>query len=420
MLALTLLGSTALFLLAGSAQAQPALEEAQYVERVLTVGLEARIAGLEAALGRAGGAGAGLWPNPALEWQRERASSGRRQGESQDVLMASLPLVLSGRLGLEAESARQGAQATEARLAWARAQLRHEALQAFATVLAARERQSILEESSARLRSLAEAIATRERAGEAAGYDRLRIELEAEAVKDALRGAALDVQQAEAEALRLLGPDVASLPALQGSLAGERPLPEGATLLARLDERRGDLRALTHEARGAEADRGAASRSWIPEPTVRVGAQWLDAGQPGAGGGYLVGLALPLPLFDRRQGEAARATARRELAEAQRTALLYTARTRLSVLLEGVAARRERLARHRTEVLARAEELRRIAATAYQGGSADLLVLVDAERASREARLATVSLALSLREAESSLLLLAGAYDGDAPGSPTP
>jgi cobalt-zinc-cadmium efflux system outer membrane protein len=390
------------------------------MERVLTVGLEARVVEREAALERAGAVGAGLWPNPAFEWQRERASSGRRQGESQDVLMASIPLVLSGRLGWESEAARQGTQAAEARLAWARAELRHEATQAFATVLAARERQALLEESSARLRSLAEAIATRERAGDAAGYDRLRIELEAEAVRDALRGASLDVRQAEAEALRLLGPEVASLPALQGSLGSERPLPDGAALLARLDERRGDVRALTHEASSAEAAQRAASRSWIPEPTVSVGTQLLDVGQPGAGGGYLVGVALPLPLFDRQQGEAARATARRELAQARRAALLYTARTRLSVLLEGVSARRERLARHRAEVLARAEELRRIAATAYQGGSADLLVLVDAERTAREARLATVALAMSLREAESDLLLLAGAYDGAASGSPPP
>jgi outer membrane protein, heavy metal efflux system len=153
----------------------------------------------------------------------------------------------------------------------------------------------------------------------------------------------------------------------------------------------------------------------IPEPTVNAGAQFLDVGQPGAGAGYVVGIALPLPFFERRQGESARAEARRVLSEARHAALLHAARTRLPVLLEAVSGRRARLAQHRTGVLSRAEELRRIAATAY---SSELLVLVDAERAAREARLTAVELGVSLVEAETDLLLLAGAYDGAALRSP--
>jgi cobalt-zinc-cadmium efflux system outer membrane protein len=410
--------SLVLVLLAGSALAQPALDEAQYVERVLTGSLEARVAELEAALGRSEAVGIGLWPNPALEWERQKTSSGTREGESQDVVVASIPLVLSGRLGLEAEAAERSAQSAEARLEWARAGLRHEATRAFSAVLAARERRSILEESLATLGRLAEASAVREKAGEAAGYERLRIELEAETVRDALRGAVLEEQQAMAQALGLLGPGVASLPPLQGTLGVERPLPDGASLLAGLGESRGDLRALTLEARSAEAARRAAGRGAIPDPVVTAGAQFLDVGQPGAGAGYVVGLALPLPFFERGQGESARAEARRVLSEARHAALLHAARTRLPVMLDTASGRRERLARHRADVLVRAQELRRIAAMAYRGGSADLLVLVDAERAAREARLTAIELAVSLVEAETDLLLLAGAYDGTAPRSP--
>ncbi|WNG59282.1 TolC family protein [Archangium gephyra] len=413
----TILGSICLLLLAGTAVAQPAFDESQYVEQVLTASLEARVAELEAALGRAEAVGVGLWPNPELGWERQKTTSGTRDGESQDVLVASIPLVLSGRLGLERQAAERNAKAAEARHEWARAGLRHEATRAFSAVLAARERRSILEQSLAELRRLAEAIAIRERAGEAAGYDRLRIELEAATVQDALRGAVLDEQQAEAQALRLLGPGVTVLPPFEGSLGVERPLPEGASLLAELEERRGDLRALSLEVSGAEAAQRAAGRGWIPEPSVRAGAQFLDVGLPGAGVGYVVGVGLPLPFFDRRQGEAARAEARRGLAEARRAALVHEARTRLAVVLEAVSGRRERQARHRSEVLGRAQELRQVAATAYRGGGAELLVLVDAERAAREARLSAVELAVSLVEAESDLLLLAGAYDGATPRS---
>lgn len=415
----TIPGSILLVLLAGGAAAQAPLEESRYVERVLEASLEARVARAEAALGRAEAVGVGLWPNPALEWQREKATSGRREGESQDVLLASIPLVLSGRLSLEAEAAQRASDAAEARLARARAELRHEGTRAFAAVLGTQRRRAILEESLAALERLSDAIAVRERAGEAAGYDRLRIEVEAASVQDALRGALLEEKQARAEALRLLGPGAESLPPFQGTLGPERALPDGAALLAELEARRADLRALALEARGAEAARRAAARGWIPEPTVNAGAQLLDVGLPGAGAGYVVGLSLPLPLFQRRQGEAARAVARGELAEARRATLLHAARSLFTVALDTVLARRERQLRHQQDVLARAEELRRIAATAYQGGSADLLVLVDAERTAREAHLKTVELALASIEAETDLLLLAGAYDGALPGSPS-
>jgi outer membrane protein, heavy metal efflux system len=82
-----------------------------------------------------------------------------------------------------------------------------------------------------------------------------------------------------------------------------------------------------------------------------------------------------------------------------------------------VTGRRERLAHHRATVLERTEELRRVAEAAYRGGNADLLDLVDAERASREARLAAVELSVSAIEAEANLLLLAGAPVGVEPRS---
>jgi outer membrane protein, heavy metal efflux system len=73
--------------------------------------------------------------------------------------------------------------------------------------------------------------------------------------------------------------------------------------------------------------------------------------------------------------------------------------------------RRARAETHRTEVLARAEELRKIATAAYRGGASDLLALVDAERAAREARLQAVDLATAVVDIDNDLLLLAGSYD---------
>lgn len=408
-------GSIAIaLLLAGAALAEAPLTERGYVERVLTAGLEARVVVAEAALARAESVGAGRLPNPSLGWERERASSGARAGETQDIFSVSVPLVLSGRLGLEREAAQRSAGAGEARAAQARAQLTREATRTFATLLAASQRLRILEASHAELRTLAQAIAARERAGDAAGYDRLRIELETAATQSLVEAAHEAERQAQAGALRLLGPEVRALPPVQGELPAERSLPDVAALQARLAEARADLRALSLEAKGAQAAARASGRRWLPEPTVTAGAQLLDAGQEGAGYGYVVGLSVPLPLFERGQRERASAEARARLADARHEALLHSARLGLETAAREAQARRQRLTRHRAEVLARAEELRRIAGAAYRGGASDLLVLVDAERAAREARLAAVDLGVAVVDAETELLLLAGAYDASA------
>jgi len=379
---------------------------------VLAGSLEARIAESEAALGRAEAVGAGLWPNPSAEWQRQSAGSPGVSGERQDVLVASIPLVLSGRLGLERDAAAQGALAAQARADRARAELRWQAVRAFSAVLAARERRAALGASLDALDRLARVVEVRERAGEAAGYDRLRIEVERASVAGQLRIAAGIERRAATEALRLLGPSTQTLPPLQGSLPAERRFPEMSILLSEMESRRADARALELEAKGAETARRAAARGWIPDPTVTAGAQFLDSGPAGPSTGYVVGLSLPLPLFQRRQGEEARAEANRNLVQARRSLLLHAGRSRLVTAFNDVASRREQLARHRSEVLARTEELRRIAAAAYRGGASDLLVLVDAERAARESQLTGVDLGLAVVEAETDLLLLSGAYDG--------
>jgi outer membrane protein, heavy metal efflux system len=396
-------------------RAQPAaLDERQYVEEVLRAGLEARVADAEAEVGRAEGAGAGAWANPALAWQREAVESGPAAGATQDIFSLSLPLVLSGRLGLERAAARQGAQAALARRDRARAELQHEAILRFYGVVAATERKTVLAESLGRLRGLSQTTAAREKAGDASGYDRLRIALEAATVEDLVRGATTAERAARAAALAMLGPETESLPPLEGSLAPVPARIEGAETGTGFESRRGDVRALQLEARAAETARQGAARGFIPEITVQAGAQILDARRPGESRGYVAGVELPLPLFQRRQGERARAEARRELAQARAAAVLRKARALLTVARETAQEGRARLEAHRTEVLGRAEELQKIAGAAYRGGASDLLALVDAERTARQARLDAIDLAKAVIEADSELLLLTGGYEQPA------
>jgi cobalt-zinc-cadmium efflux system outer membrane protein len=391
-------------------QAQESLTEAQYVDKVMSASLEAKVLEAEAQLAQAEAVGAGAWPNPRLEWQRQPNPSEAGFAGGEHVAVASIPLVLSGRLGLEADAAERAADASRARVKRARSELKRDATLAFATVLANAERRALLERSFSTLQGLTRVIEAREKAGEAAGYDRIRIVLEQAVVEDQVRAAAEDERRAQRVALNLLGPGVTALPRLSGEL-GNPHAPAGRAALSANSEERGDLQALTLDEESARFTERAAARAWIPELNVTAGAMFLDGAQLAAGPGYVVGLSVPLPFFDRGQGPRARAEAQRQLAAVRYQRLKQRVQSELATAIETLQSRRERLRLHQQNVLARAEELRTIATAAYRGGSADLLAVIDAERAGREAGTNAISLKLEVDMAEADLLLVAGTDD---------
>jgi outer membrane protein, heavy metal efflux system len=145
---------------------------------------------------------------------------------------------------------------------------------------------------------------------------------------------------------------------------------------------------------------------------------FLEGADPGRAVGFVGGVSVPLPFFEHGQGPRARGLARAELARAHRAQLLRATQLELQAGLEALEKLRERRDRQRTDVVARADELRAIALAAYRGGAQELWVLVDAERTAREAALDAVGLDHQLREAEIDVAFLAGADDGEESKGP--
>lgn len=406
----TVAGSSFLVLLgAAGARAEEPWSLDVFVERVLAESPDAAVVDREAGVVAAERVGVGLWPNPFLEWERQSTAGAN---PLQDVVVVSVPLVLSGRLGLEREAAGLSGEAAEARRVRARAELRHRATAAFAGAVALAERRRVLDASLASLGRLGEVIAAREQAGEASGYERLRIDLERAVVADESRALDADQRRQAAELRRLLAPTRAEPPPLDLRMLELHGRGTAEPLLADLAQRRGDLRALDLDERAATMGGRAAAARGIPDPRLTAGGILVsDLGSVNGGAGYVVGFTVPLPLFEHGQGPKAVAGARAEAARARRALLLHEATVRLRAALIELTGREERAAQHRSTVLAPAEELRRITEAAYQGGESGLLVLVDAERNLREARLSGAGLADAILDLENDLLLLAGAYD---------
>ena len=384
---------------------EAALSREAFAARAVENGPFAAALAARLAAARAEREAAGLPPNPAFTWDRAAAVSGGRDGEAEDDLALHLPLVLSGRLGLERAAASADLEAFEARARGQRAELRREARDAFDEVLAARGRLAVLTEAEAAATALTRVLAAREKAGESAGYDRERMELEAALVADQRVAAEAERVRVEVAAAGLLGLPGTSLPPLEGDLGFESasavPAPQDPP-------ERPWLQALAHEAAAARAAALAAERRAVPDPALTAGARLLDLGRSGSGLGYVVGLEIPLPVLDSGAREADRARARALAVEAECEAGLQRVRRELAAARANAEARRTRLAAHRRDVLERAERLRDLAAKAWSAGGAELLTLLDTQHAAREARLTALDLALEARRAETELLFLTG------------
>ena len=135
--------------------------------------------------------------------------------------------------------------------------------------------------------------------------------------------------------------------------------------------------------RAAELGIALQKRSTYVLPSVSVGVEFGDpsGGEPGLL--PLIGLSVPLPLFNRNQGPIAEARAERDKAQAQLAGARLEARQRL---VEAVREREQliaKLARDR-DLVVRAQRVADKSLTAYREGASALPAVLEARRSARE------------------------------------
>lgn len=122
-------------------------------------------------------------------------------------------------------------------------------------------------------------------------------------------------------------------------------------------------------------------RATFALPSLTLGVEFGDDAEPGLL--PVIGVAIPLPFFDRNRGPIAEAQAERERARAQLVAARLEARRRL---VEGMRERQTliaKLARDSTLVI-RADRVSQRSLTAYREGAQGLPAVLEARRSARE------------------------------------
>jgi outer membrane protein, heavy metal efflux system len=385
------------------AAGQTVISEADALARLSTDSPRVRAIRASVELARAEVIAAGRWPNPRVTYNRESVS-----GVTENMVTVAQALPISGRRDLEVSAASALADARARRADEEIRRVRADLRSAYADLVSAQTRESALATSRDRLRELAEVLAKRESAGDAAGYDRLRADREVMDVEGEWSQARTDRARAQAAlaAFFVESGDAMSLVAVAPDVSTRPGLPTLEELITRAESVRGEPAALRQEIESARLAERAASRRLVPDPEIVAGTKSSNFAGGDMGGVFSVHASLPL--FDRAQPEHAVAEARMLQAEASAAAFQTVLRSQIVALRAVVLERRGAADRYRASATQGSDVLERIARVSYDAGERGILELLDAYRSGASARVRSAALDAAVRQAEIELEFVSG------------
>lgn len=330
---------------------------------------------------------AGLFPNPELS---VGLFSSVTQGCNTALCGGVMPqlsqlFLVAGKRGFRIESAALGTAATETAFEDTIRQLRFTVKDAYYRVQAGKEHLAIDEQIRSRLQGILAGI-TPEIKPVVSERKRIRVELlklkaDREVIKDVR---AIEVANADLRILLGLPPETKL--ELVTPLRYVPVAPDLKKLRQELAQKRPDLR--TKQILQAKRKRELKLAQAMQYPDVTVGAGVMLQGPRGPDNQqqWALGLSVPLPVFDRNQGELRRSAAAVQTADADLQGALNEAINDLMSAAERFMQSQRLIELYHAGILDRALSLLELARQAYQEGELDILGLVDAVRTANETK----------------------------------
>ncbi|WP_022696751.1 TolC family protein [Euryhalocaulis caribicus] len=393
---------SAALLVSTAAGAQQVLTEAEALELALSRPAVEDYLGGRMQEAKGGVIAAGRWANPVLEAYREGADGFGGDG-AETAVMVEQEVDFSGERRLRKEAARRRLDAVRFGGRAYQMQLAADVRSAFYEVLAAQRHEAAVQDLIDQASRVESMVVRREEAGDVSLYERRRIEQEtasAPAAAAEWRARAISARQK----LKALVGGV-DFDRVEGDLSPQAEADYVVRLEALRDRAR--LQALEAEAEASQAEERAAQRAVIPDVTVGLGARRIEDSL-GDETGVLMSFSLPLPLFDRNEGEIAQAAGRASAARAEYRLEM----DRLMAEADGAAQRLNNLISiaqtYEQDAVLPARELRRMAILGYEGGEISMLELTDALRRAFEAEQRLIELQYEARQARTDFEKLTG------------
>lgn len=307
------------------------------------------------------------------------------------------------------EAARAGLQADSLRLVF-------EVAKAYAEAASAEEQATVLAAVTDLFRRADRSSQAMLVEGEVSGYSLRRLRVERARYENQLALAELEARDARRRLALLILPEGETTqvaPAQRTRSVPTRLTVE--TTLERARARRAELQRARAEAASARAALRFARKERIPEPTVTAGFKRQSDGFSG----LFLGLAAPLPVFDRNQGAIDAQQARLHAAETRLIQVERQVEHEVRRTYDVYASLVERQELITSELLGEAEALLQAARVGYSEGEMSLVELLDAAEAYRDARTSTIALQTDLQVAYYDLLRASGGAFADLTFSTT-
>lgn len=374
--------------------------ESTIVQKFLQQSPHVREARARTAITQAEMRGRTFYSNPSFNYSREGAGM-------TEFFQAEQTLPVSGRLKFLRQAGESSVRAVEADGQFDLWQARSSLRTAFYQALSAQERESIYAEGVKEIENVIRVLQDREREGEGSTFDRLRTERER---AELLAELALIHAEAELERSRLLSflPSDLQISSVSGQLETSFSSFDETALVQRAMNIRDDYRAALQRLEQFRLEERAAARLRIPEPVLSAGFKRADVGLNHVANGGVVGVTVPLPLFNKGQAEVARYSAEQSRITARIQILAQTIRGTVEGQARAFNVRAKARDKYRLETAESDPQLVKIATVAYQEGEIGILQLLDAYRTQRQAKLRMLEIQTAVKEAQIELERVVG------------
>lgn len=339
---------------------------------------------------------AGQVPNPTLSVSHTGATP-------QGHLLVDQPLSWMLTRGADRDAARAALARSRVDSTVQLARLGAEVRRAFYGALGREERRRMLADQQEIADSVLGIARRRYRAGDISQFEVEQVELESRLQSQLLGAEADEVAVSHTTLASAIGWPGAVLPHLTGEL--DNGLTDASNR-----ENEADLPAVL----SAQADSSAAAfsmqsakRARIPFPSLEVGTEWDDPADPGHHYA-VIGLAIPVPLWNWGGAQVAQARARADGAAAQVLEVRLASRQTIEEARIRLSGTAERALFARDSLIPAAAGLRTRALAAYRAGETGLVPVLEAIRREREVQLAEIDALVAYQAAVSSLRELLG------------
>lgn len=321
---------------------------------------------------------AGLVPNPEVSWEAEDTRSESRT----TTVMLSQSIELGGKRGARIDVASRAQDAAGIELERRSNALRADVIQAFSSAQTTQHRLQLSRQSLELAEQGLRVAQGRIQAGKSSPVEGTRAQVQLSEVRLELSRAERDQANAYQQLAQVMGASLPTLVSVQTAPQGMPSLPPPTRLLERLNETP-ELRLAKLQIDQREASLGLEKAQRIPDLTVSVGSQYSETERERVN---VVGLSMPIPLFNRNQGNVLAAARRADQARDLRNATELRLRTEIQTTLAQWQTANSEVKAFNQTILPAAQSAVDSATRGFEMGKFGFLDVLDAQRTLISAR----------------------------------